>query len=102
MQGVGGGWGAAREGAGRRKNRQAGGWGQGSCRHQSRLLAACQAAAAPRAQHGPSLAPKLTQMPWLPTSTLSPGSTRLAMHCSMPACPDPEVHSVYFESVWKR
>ena len=31
------------------------------------------------------------QMPLLPTSTVSPGSPRLEMHASMPACPVPDI-----------
>jgi hypothetical protein len=39
------------------------------------------------------------QMPALPTTTLSPGSTRFEMHASMPACPVPLTMRVYLESV---
>jgi hypothetical protein len=41
-------------------------------------------------------------MPFTPTTTVSPGSTRLAIAISMPAWPVPEASSVKLEAVWKR
>lgn len=42
------------------------------------------------------------QMPELPMRMVSPGSIRLAMQASMPACPVPEMRAVAGDDVWKR
>ncbi len=44
----------------------------------------------------------MPQMPLLPTTILSPSSSRLAMQASMPEWPLPVVSSVYLLSVWNR
>lgn len=40
------------------------------------------------------------QMPALPTTIVSPGSSRLVMQASMPPWPVPETISTFLESVW--